>query len=127
LGGFYNETYEDGTTESLWIDDFDDYHFYFLEDTAKPLQVFATYPFSKPLAIEIYPYGYTWVMDSKATHQAENQFSVGYILWQISRAYADIYENNWEHVGIWGHEFMDLAFNSIKFQSGNIALLNLDS
>ena len=82
LGGFYNEVYEDGTTELLWIDDFDDYPQCFLEDNSKPLYVLASYPFSKAVAIEIFPYSYAWVLNNQKTYQAKNQFSVGYILWQ---------------------------------------------
>lgn len=127
LGGLFAETYEDGTTEKLWIDDFEDFPQLFVDDHAKPIFVFATYPFRNAVEIKISPYSFTRISDNNEKFLAQNKIGVGYILWQISKAYKDIYKNYWKEAGVWGHEFMDLSFYSLNFFKGNKVLIQLES
>ena len=127
LGGFFDETYEDGTTEKLWIDDLGYFPNFFVDDHSKPIFVFATYPFMKAVEIEISPYSFTRISENNEKFHAQSKIGVGYILWQISKAYKDIYKNHWKETGVWGHEFMDLSFYSVNFFKGNKVLIQLES
>ena len=70
-----------------------------------PLTVFLTYPFTKTVAIKLYPISRKW-----KNGKVEHLYSVGYLFWQIARIYAKLYKEHWEDVGICEYGLSDLCF-----------------
>jgi len=77
-----------------------------------------TYPLSKIARVTIRPYKRTF---SRGNHVYE--LSVGYVLWQLARAYKIIYRQH-RRYGVWGHAITDLAFEclSIKDNIGDVGI-----
>ncbi|MCB0629897.1 MAG: hypothetical protein R2824_11810 [Saprospiraceae bacterium] len=121
-GKYYNNEYSDFES----ITDFNENPEDIEIDFATPLLVYSSYPFQMAVEIKIFP-----LRETAIRRQGEsipyNLYTPGYIIWQISLAYEGIYKNKWKEVGVWGHEFADLAFGSIKLYPGNIIKVNLES
>lgn len=119
--------YRNNFTEFDFITDFDDYpgEIDVGLEFEKPMYVYSSYPFEKMVEIRIKPIEATRVLKEKI--QTYQEYNLGYILWQVSRVYEEIYKNRWEEIGVWGHIFSDLAFGSIKIYDENIIYVNLDS
>jgi len=83
-------------------------------DKKLPIIVDLTYPFSKVVRVKIQPMSQ---MIGKDTMYNAN---LGTIIWQISRAYADLYRNHWEEIGVWGHGFGDLYLEILRICKGNV-------
>ncbi|MBI4929436.1 MAG: hypothetical protein HY841_01645 [Bacteroidetes bacterium] len=84
-------------------------------DCTKPIVVWFTYPFSQNVKATIYPLVRTFD-ESKQQIISEH---AGYLIWQIARVYAEIYQNHWESVGIYGHGFADLYLEGLEFFKNN--------
>jgi len=81
----------------------------------KEIITWLDYPFNKTVKATIYPYVRTFKKSGTFTHL--NYF--GYLAWQVAQIYADIYKNNWEEVGVWGHSFNDLFLEGMVFYPDN--------
>ena len=95
-------------------------------DPKKPISVFTSYPFHSKIEISIFPFKYV-LETSNGKKVSSGGFHIGYILWQISRQYATIYKHHSRKVGIWGHQFSDLAFGRIDILRNNQLMLDLES
>lgn len=95
-------------------------------NTQQPVRVYSSYPFDEMVEIEISPF--TAFFESRDGNSRRFQtHDLGYLLWQIAKAYEEIYKDHWQTVGVWGHQFSDLAFGYIDLVDGNMILLNLES
>ena len=93
---------------------------------SKPVLVYTSYPFQSMLEIKIFPFKQSLKrFDGKDVVYDSNE--IGYILWQISKVYEKIYKEHWKEVGVWGHQFSDLAFARLTLLNDNLILLQLDS
>lgn len=83
----------------------------------KPVKVYIDYPFNKVAEITINPYMRNEIpcMD------------FGYIIWQVSRAYAEIYKKRWKEFGVWGHGFEDLYLEIMEIRKYNVITLFIGS
>ncbi|MFN7116115.1 MAG: hypothetical protein ACK4TA_04910 [Saprospiraceae bacterium] len=95
----------------------------YLEDFADLdfiLTTYIDYPFHNGIVeVKILPIKYQYADSS--------EFWVGYIFWQISKVYAEIYKNHWQEVGVYGHCFGDLAFSELIIDENYIAELIVES
>lgn len=82
-----------------------------------PVTVYLDYPFNQIAEVTINPY----------INDNEPFMDFGYLVWQISRAYADIYKNKWEEFGIWGHAFEDLWLEIMQIRENNIITIYVGS
>lgn len=90
-----------------------------LIDIKKPIIVWFDYPFNKIIKATIYPLVRTFDKDEHSGSKRIILDYIGYLMWQISRVYADIYKNHWESVGVWGHGFDDLYLEGLEICNGN--------
>jgi len=74
-----------------------------------------TYPLSKVARVTIKPY----------TCNKREQMSVGYLLWQLARAYKAVYKKHKQY-GVWGHAISDLAFESLEIKD-NVGIVGIGS
>lgn len=81
-----------------------------------PILARLTYPIHTPALVTVHPYrvlcrrpGETWDRGLLSEHQ-----TVGYVLWQIARAYRRIFADP-ERWGVWGHVLGDLVFERIRY------------
>lgn len=88
------------------------------------LTVYLDYPFASWIEVTISP------LENKLPFNDDwlgGYFPVGYLFWQISKVYADIYKNHWEEAGVWGHGLSDLVFNGCDIYDDYSARLILSS
>ena len=79
-----------------------------------------TYPMSVVARVTIDPYTYRMARGIK-----RENMSVGYLLWQLARAYKAIYKKHKQY-GIWGHAIGDLTFESLKIED-NVGVIGIGS
>ena len=80
-----------------------------------------SYPMSGRIArVTIKPY--TTKRHGRPMH---DRMSVGYLLYQLARAYKQIYRR-WKHYGIWGHAIDDLVFEHLKIEN-NVGYVSIGS
>lgn len=96
-----------GITNNGFIDNFDKFI-----NPNKEMIVHIDYPFTKTAIVEI---PFMLVNDQVSP----NTFTVGYLLWQISRAYDEIFKKYWKELGLFGHGFSDLNFLKIFILENN--------
>lgn len=89
------------------------------EAVVSPIKVYLDYPFGKIAEIIINPY-----VDSNYKKQ---RMDFGYVIWQVSRVYAEIYKNRWEEFGIWGHAFEDLYLEIMEIRNDNVITMFIGS
>jgi hypothetical protein len=87
-------------------------------NTENTIDVCLKYPFDKTAHLVIPPL---------STEYENKSYSVGYILWQISRAYEEIYLYMWKEVGVWEYKFDKLAFRSLTIYKNNKISVNVVS
>jgi hypothetical protein len=87
----------------------------------KEVTLFLSYPFKKQIEVIINPMLIT--RKDKSIHNS----NIGYYAWQIANAYAEIYKNHWEEVGVWGHGFGDLFLEGIIIMEKNNLLVSIGS
>jgi hypothetical protein len=101
-----------GNSDDYAISDLEEY---FNEDL--PVSICLKYPFRKPVNIVI------------PTTDSEGKwidFTVGYLLWQITKAYALIYNNMGQEI-TWSSEFNQLCFRSLTIYKNNIISVDIFS
>jgi len=77
------------------------------------------YPLRATARVTIRPYA-TVIGRSKY-----GEMSVGYVLWQLARAYRQIYRR-WRKFGVWGHAIGDLGFESLTIRD-NVGHVSIGS
>ena len=123
ISGVY---YSNNFTEFEFLEDFSEYPGNVIIDFDKPFIAIVNYPFHKEIEIKIPPLKVSILQyNNEVKHR--NEFNIGYILWQISKAYKYIYKNKSKEVGVWGHIFTDLAFGKLVFYSDNVIKVDIDS
>ena len=60
-------------------------------------------------------------------HGRQVHFWVGYIFWQLSQVYADLYQHHAKQVGIYQHKFTDLTFTSATIDAQGWMKVAVDS
>jgi len=96
------------------------------EGEVHPVTVYLDYPLGKIAQVKIYPYIRTHLWkDGEITETKCMNF--GYIVWQISRAYAEIYKNEWKEYGVWAHAYEDLWLETMTIKKNNIITLFVGS
>lgn len=96
-------------------------------DPSKSIKVLLTYPFSKAVEVTIHPTTTRRKYLKSGTERVFHKDSFGFFLWKIALAYAEIYKEHWEEVGVWGHGFSDLYFERVYFNDNNHITLGIGS
>ncbi len=80
------------------------------------------YPLNATARVTIKPYTMS-SMRRRRGDREEGLMTVGYVLWQLARAYKVIYKQ-WRKYGIWGHAITDLCFEglTIKDNVGDVLI-----
>jgi hypothetical protein len=78
------------------------------------------YPFDKTARVTIQPYTVIWGRGRKY-----EEMSIGYVLWQLARAYKIIYRRHRQY-GIWGHAISDLCFEAFELKD-NVGSIHIGS
>ena len=107
--------------------DFDKFPESLVPNTEVAMNIYADYPFGKMIEIQVKSYIKSTISRIDNMERVYEDISIGYILWQISKAYRVVYQKYVEEVGIYGHEFGDLAFGSITFYPDNMITVGIDS
>lgn len=97
-----------------------------LDKRLKPfdaLTVYLDYPFGKVVEVTIYAIKRTFSSQSQRLYF----FTVGMIAWEIAKVYGDVYKNQWEKVGVYGHGFSDLYLEEIQIRKDNVLTLYVGS
>jgi len=87
------------------------------------ITIYLDYPLGKIVEITSYAIRRTFEEQSERRYF----FTVGQIAWEIAKIYADIYQNKWEKVGVWGHGLSDLHLEEIQIRDGNILTIYVGS
>ena len=96
-------------------DDLDDY---------QPITIYVTYPFNSLIELKIHPVSVTTF---GAKIKTGNYYWIGYIAWQISKLYEEIFKNEYENVGLGPHCMADLQLASMRIHKNNIITLGINS
>lgn len=123
LVGFY----DDREIRLGYSYDFEELPEEILIDFDKPFKVFSSYPFNKMVEIKIHPFTVRFRRKIDNAEIISSDTNIGYIIWQIAMAYKHIYQNHAKEVGIYGHDFSNLAFGSLTFTNNNIIFVDIDS
>lgn len=73
------------------------------------------YPLHRIARVRIRPYVVRYRRRSGGWATSSARMDLGYVLWQLARAYAKIYKRHKEF-GIWGHAISDLTFESVDIK-----------
>lgn len=73
------------------------------------------YPLEKVARVRIRPYVAFYLRRSGGWGKSSPRMDLGYVLWQLARAYKKIYKRHKEF-GIWGHAIGDLVFESVEIK-----------
>lgn len=77
------------------------------------------YPLTSVARVTIRPYTKKWsrTRAGRTTTRAAREMTVGYVLWQLARAYQQIYRERRKY-GVWGHGIGDLWFEGMQVAGG---------
>lgn len=89
-----------------------------------PLRIHLNYPFGEIIEATIQP---IQVVHSENEENHFKFFPIGYLCWQISKVYADIYKNHWKEVGVWGHGMSDLIIEYLIIREDYTVTLGMSS
>ena len=83
------------------------------------------YPMSMTARVTIRPYSHVIPSPSGRLTRKFEEMTIGYVLWQLARAYKIIYRQH-KTYGIWGHAITDLCFESFELND-NIGHVSIGS
>ena len=90
----------------------------------QPIRAYATYPFHTVVEQIIFPLNLTTFWAELKTSKI---LPIGYIAWQISKLYSDLYKNFHRKAGVYGHSLSDLQLSSLKIYENNKMSIVVDS
>lgn len=100
-------------------------------DTRLPtraITVDISYPLCKIARVTVKPYTYRSARSRSGPHRGDRGYenmSVGYLLYQLARAYKTIYKSHAKW-GVWGHAITDLVFERLKIKD-NVGEVSIGS